>query len=175
MCRFQAAAARPAAEEARALLAHTVLAHVAAPGFNFHVKALYLAVMLRRVLQAERDRGAVDDPDYYGNKRLELAGSLLALMFEDLFKRFNWELKSIADKVIPKIKAAQFDVVKHMRPDLIANGLFTAISSVSILPDKVTHNVIHKDGIQLFISNLLLSFSIEEVGFQFIYLFNIEM
>ncbi|XP_037973435.2 DNA-directed RNA polymerase III subunit RPC2 [Plutella xylostella] len=127
--RFQAAAARPAAEEARALLAHTVLAHVAAPGFNFHVKALYLAVMLRRVLQAERDRGAVDDPDYYGNKRLELAGSLLALMFEDLFKRFNWELKSIADKVIPKIKAAQFDVVKHMRPDLIANGLFTAISS----------------------------------------------
>lgn len=31
--------------------------------------------------------------DYYGNKRLELAGGLLALLFEDLFKRLNAELK----------------------------------------------------------------------------------
>ena len=47
------------------------------------------------------------DRDYYGNKRLELAGSLLSLLFEDLFKRLNWELKAIADKNIPKVRAAQ--------------------------------------------------------------------
>jgi len=29
----------------------------------------------------------LDDKDYYGNKRLELAGQLCALLFEDLFKR----------------------------------------------------------------------------------------
>lgn len=89
--------------------------------------------MVKRVIEAETNKAAIDDPDYYGNKRLELAGSLLALMFEDLFKRFNWELKSIADKIIPKVKAAPFDVVKHMRPDLIANGLFAAISTVSTI------------------------------------------
>ena len=39
------------------------------------------------------DSAFVDDRDYYGNKRLELAGGLLSLLFEDLFKRFNHELK----------------------------------------------------------------------------------
>lgn len=132
-CRFQSGGAkvRTPVDEARDLLATTILAHVAVENYNFYVKAIYLAIMVKRVIEAETNKAAIDDPDYYGNKRLELAGSLLALMFEDLFKRFNWELKSIADKIIPKIKAAPFDVVKHMRPDLIANGLFAAISSVS--------------------------------------------
>ena len=51
----------------------------------------YVAVMLRRMLCAALDPGCVDDRDYYGNKRLELAGGLLALLFEDLFKRWGRE------------------------------------------------------------------------------------
>lgn len=93
------------------------------------MKATYMALMVRRVIQAQQNSKLVDDRDYYGNKRLELAGSLLSLMFEDLFKRFNFELKSIADKNIPKVKAAVFDIVKHMRQDLISNGLAHAIST----------------------------------------------
>lgn len=48
--------------------------------------------MLRRVIQAQDDSELVDDRDYYGNKRLELAGSLLLLIFEDCFKRYNSEV-----------------------------------------------------------------------------------
>lgn len=55
---------------------------------------------------------------------------LLSLLFEDLFKKFNSELKKIADQVIPKQRAAQFDVVKHMRQDQITNGMVNAISTV---------------------------------------------
>eukprot|EP00731_Ephydatia_muelleri_P011726 Em0006g620a len=66
---------------------------------------------------------------YYGNKRLELAGELLSLLFEDLFKKFNSELKRIADQTIPKQRTAQFDIVRHMRQDQITNGLANAISS----------------------------------------------
>lgn len=36
----------------------------------------------------------------------------------------------IADKTIPKPRAAQFDIVKHMRQDQITNGLVQAISTV---------------------------------------------
>ncbi|MEQ2265642.1 DNA-directed RNA polymerase III subunit RPC2, partial [Xenotaenia resolanae] len=41
--------------------------------FNFRAKCIYLAVMVRRVILAQGDN-KVDDRDYYGNKRLELAG-----------------------------------------------------------------------------------------------------
>ncbi|XP_071851460.1 DNA-directed RNA polymerase III subunit RPC2-like isoform X8 [Apostichopus japonicus] len=55
---------------------------------------------------------------------------LISLLFEDLFKKFNSELKKIADQIIPKpSRAALFDVVKHMRQDKITNGLNTAIST----------------------------------------------
>lgn len=129
--RFQTAAQKykTPVDEARDLLATTILAHVPVDNFNFQVKAVYVATMVRRVMQAEINPVSCDDRDYYGNKRLELAGSLIGLMFEDLFKRFNWELKTIADKNIPKIKAAQFDVVKHMRAAQITIGLESAISS----------------------------------------------
>ncbi|XP_012274877.1 DNA-directed RNA polymerase III subunit RPC2 isoform X1 [Orussus abietinus] len=116
-------------DEMKDTLASNILSHVPVVDCNFKMKATYIALMIRRVMQVQRDGKLVDDRDYYGNKRLELAGSLLSLMFEDLFKRFNWELKQIADKNIPKIKAAQFDIVKHMRQDQITNGLAFAISS----------------------------------------------
>ncbi|KAI4464732.1 dna-directed rna polymerase i subunit 2 [Holotrichia oblita] len=116
-------------DEARDLLATTVLAHVHVEEYNFRSKAVYMAHMLKRVIEAQLNKNALDDRDYYGNKRLELAGSLLSLMFEDVFKRFNWELKSIAEKTIPKIRATQFDVIKYMRSDLITNCLVFAIST----------------------------------------------
>ena len=43
---------------------------------------------------------------------------------------FLRQLKKIADQTIPKPRAAQFDIVKHMRQDQITNGLTHAISTV---------------------------------------------
>ena len=47
------------------------------------------------MLYAMIDDSFIDDRDYYGNKRLELAGGQISLLFEDLFKRFNAELKTM--------------------------------------------------------------------------------
>jgi DNA-directed RNA polymerase III subunit RPC2 len=46
------------------------------------------------------------------------------------FMIFFKKLQSIAEKTIPKQRAAQFDIVKHVRQDLITNGLVNAISTV---------------------------------------------
>lgn len=116
-------------DEMKDILALNFLSHVPVKNFSFHLKCLYLALMVRRVINAQFNRDLIDDKDFYGNKRLELAGSLLALMFEDLFKKFNKDLRQIANKNIPKIKAAPFDIVTHMRPDHITNGLNFAIST----------------------------------------------
>ena len=48
--------------------------------------------MVRRVILARGDAADIDDRDYVGNKRLELAGQLISLLFEDLFKKFNSEV-----------------------------------------------------------------------------------
>lgn len=47
-------------------------------------KAIYVATMVRRLLRVELGETKEDDMDYYGNKRLELAGSLLSLLFVPL-------------------------------------------------------------------------------------------
>ena len=117
-------------DEARDVLANVVLSHVPVVNFNFRAKCVYMGHIIRRVIMVHLGKAPLDDKDYYGNKRLELAGSLLSLLFEDLFKLFNKDLKRQADMVLSKPNRAQaFDVVKTIRPDTITNGMVTAIST----------------------------------------------
>ena len=117
-------------EEAREVLANVVLSHLPVTDFDFRGKCIYVGHIVRRVVMVMLKKAEFDDKDYYGNKRLEMAGNLLSLLFEDLFKIFNKDLKRQADMVLSKANRAQaFDVVKCIRPDTIAQGMTQAISS----------------------------------------------
>ncbi|KAJ3073113.1 DNA-directed RNA polymerase III core subunit ret1 [Podochytrium sp. JEL0797] len=127
---------RNPAEEAKDLLATTVLAHVPVDlvkgVLHFKPKAVYVALMVRRTLQAIKDGGIVDDRDFVGNKRLELAGDLLSLLFEDLFKSWQLTLKrSIDANLKKKQRTTQFDAATAVAQTsrFIQDGLFRAISS----------------------------------------------
>lgn len=89
-------------QEALEAVSAVFIAHVPIENLNFRPKALYVAHMARRVLMAKRNPALVDDRDYVGNKRLELAGQLLSLLFEDLFKKYNYDIKMNMDKVLRK-------------------------------------------------------------------------
>lgn len=117
-------------DEAREILSNVVLAHVPVKEFDFRAKCIYIAVIVRRMLDAMLNTDAVDDKDYVGNKRLELAGQLLSLLFEDIFKRMNMDLKRQADATLSKAnRSTQFDIAKCIRPDTLTSGLDHAISS----------------------------------------------
>ncbi|PAV80313.1 hypothetical protein WR25_16720 [Diploscapter pachys] len=107
--------ALPKEHEAIDFLANGMICHIPCIDGNFKLKAIYLGLMTRRLIQTELGECDLDDRDFYGNKRLELAGSLLSLLFEDCLKRFNSELKRIADNTLSKTTAAPLDIVKHMR------------------------------------------------------------
>lgn len=112
-------------------LANIIITHVPVHGLDFRPKALYVCFMVRRVLMAKNDPKLVDDRDYVGNKRLELAGQLLALLFEDLFKSYNQILKTTIDKILKKPNKTQlFDVFNHLPGDrMISEGMSRAIQT----------------------------------------------
>lgn len=119
------------AQEALEALSSVIVTHVPVRGMNFRAKALYIAVMVRRVLMVRHDGRLVDDRDYVGNKRLELAGQLLSLLFEDLFKKFNSDLKLTIDKVLKKPSRTEFDAYNVLRTqgNHITQGMNRALST----------------------------------------------
>jgi DNA-directed RNA polymerase III subunit RPC2 len=117
------------------ILKNVVLAHIPlSKNMPFFAKCRYLALMIRRIIEASQDPSKLDDKDYYGNKRLELAGQLVSLLFEDLFKKFQFEFKKQVDLMLTRYAGKKgvrepFDALTCIRPDTITKGLENAISS----------------------------------------------
>jgi DNA-directed RNA polymerase III subunit RPC2 len=113
-------------------IATTIVAHLTVSDLQFREKALYIATMARRVIMTMHDPSMVDDRDYVGNKRLELAGQLMSLLFEDLFKKFNSDFKANIDKILKKpSRTSEFDALLsiNIHSNNITMGMNRAIST----------------------------------------------
>ncbi|KAG6393793.1 hypothetical protein SASPL_144365 [Salvia splendens] len=139
----------PIVKEGRALkiLQETFLANVPVHENNLRPKCIYVAVMLRRMIEAILNKDTLDDKDYVGNKRVELSGQLLALLFEDLFKTMNEMAQQKIEALLNKTaRTSRFDISQisfvfsravdpippshlHIRNDCITNGLERALST----------------------------------------------
>ncbi|WCJ39192.1 DNA-directed RNA polymerase III subunit 2 [Euphorbia peplus] len=119
-------------QESRALpvLRDVFLANVPVNRDNFRPKCLYVAVMLRRMMEAMLNKDAMDDKDYVGNKRLELSGQLVSLLFEDLFKTMISEVQRTIDNLLVKSnRSSRLDPAQHLVRDSITQGLERTLSS----------------------------------------------
>lgn len=86
--------------------------------------------MCRRVIAATMDPAALDDKDYYGNKRLEMAGDLMALLFENVFKNFNRELQRVAQTHLSRAaQSTRLDITQSFNGASITNALRVALAT----------------------------------------------
>uniref|UniRef100_A0A4W6BJY5 DNA-directed RNA polymerase subunit beta n=1 Tax=Lates calcarifer TaxID=8187 RepID=A0A4W6BJY5_LATCA len=77
--------------------------------------------MVHRLLLAALGRRELDDRDHYGNKRLDLAGPLLAFLFRGMFKNLLKEIRIYAQKFIDRGK--DFNLELAIKTRIISDGL----------------------------------------------------
>ncbi|KAF5742469.1 DNA-directed RNA polymerase isoform 1 [Tripterygium wilfordii] len=112
------------------ILRSVFLANVPVQENNFRPKCIYVAVMLRRMMEVLLNKDAMDDKDYVGNKRLELSGQLISLLFEDLFKSMISDAETEMVRVLNKqSRSSRFDPSQFIVKDGITNGLERALST----------------------------------------------
>ncbi|KAI5664174.1 hypothetical protein M9H77_23497 [Catharanthus roseus] len=120
----------PVEKRALSILADIFIANIPVRQQNFRSKCIYVAVMLRRMMEALLNKDAMDDKDYVGNKRLELSGQMLSLLFEDLFKTMNDEVRKTIDAILDKpSRSSRFDISQYIVKDSITVGLERSLST----------------------------------------------
>jgi len=74
------------------VLRENLLPHVGVGDNDFFKKAFFTGYMTNRLIQAQLGRTTEDDRDYYGKKRLDMAGALICGIFRQEFRRVITEM-----------------------------------------------------------------------------------
>jgi DNA-directed RNA polymerase II subunit RPB2 len=85
---------------AKEILQKELLPHVGVGDLFETKKAFFLGYIVHRVLLCALGRRPEDDRDHYGNKRLDLAGPLLATLFRQLFRRLARDVRTYCQKCV---------------------------------------------------------------------------
>jgi len=75
------------------VLRENLLPHVGVNDSDFFKKAFFTGYMTNRLIQAALGRTTEDDRDYYGKKRLDMAGALLCNIFRQEFRKVITEMQ----------------------------------------------------------------------------------
>lgn len=97
-------------------------------------KGYYLAEMANRVLQLYLGKRKPDDKDHYSNKRIRLAGDLIAEIFRDALEVFVRTIQSKLEEHI--VQGRRVRLVNLIRPDIITERLRTAIATGNWTQDR---------------------------------------
>ncbi|XP_078311328.1 DNA-directed RNA polymerase II subunit RPB2-like [Crassostrea virginica] len=121
----------------REILQKEMLPYVGVSDFCETKKAYFLGYMVHRLLLAAIGRREVDDRDHYGNKRLDLAGPLLAFLFRGLFRNLMKEVRLYAQKFIDRGK--DFNLELAIKTRIITDGLKYSLATGNWGDQKKAH------------------------------------
>ncbi|XP_015784094.1 DNA-directed RNA polymerase II subunit RPB2 [Tetranychus urticae] len=122
---------------AKEILQKEMLPHVGISDYCETKKAYYLGYMVHRLLVAALGRRELDDRDHYGNKRLDLAGPLMAYLFRGLFRNLTKEVRMYAQKFIDSGKDFNLDLAIKTR--IISDGLRYSLATGNWGDQKKAH------------------------------------
>ncbi|CAJ0581347.1 unnamed protein product, partial [Mesorhabditis spiculigera] len=122
---------------AREILVKELLPHVGVANHCETRKAYFIGYMVHRLLLAALGRRELDDRDHIGNKRLDLAGPLLAYLFRALFKNLLKEMRLTAQKYINRNGDFPIDVC--LKLSTITRGLSYSLATGNWGDQKKAH------------------------------------
>lgn len=119
------------------LLENHLLPHISTDSDGCLKKAYFVGYMVNRLLTGALGRSPEDDRDYYGKKRMEMAGTLLLGLYRTLFRQFIDEMRRQIHKDLNSNKdGLKINLLKAMRHETITKGLKSAISTGNWARDK---------------------------------------
>lgn len=112
---------------ARELLQLEFLPHISTQPNSELKKGYYLGYMVNKMLHVALGRQQPDDRDHYGNKRLDLAGPLMAGLFRQQLRKLMRDVRANAKRIV---NAGQdIDLSSIVKSAIITNGLKYALAT----------------------------------------------
>jgi len=90
-------------------------------------KTYFFGYVVHRLLLAHLGRRELDDRDHYGNKRMDLAGPLLAGLFRQLFIKLAKDCRMMLQKSIDQGK--QYNFERSIKQNTITRGLKYSVAT----------------------------------------------
>ena len=106
---------------AREILQKELLPHVGVDEDCETKKAYYLGYIVHRLLLCALGRRNEDDRDHFGNKRMDLAGPLIAMLFRQLFRKLTKDVRLYCQRCVDSGKDIQLTLA--VKAKTITSGL----------------------------------------------------
>jgi DNA-directed RNA polymerase subunit B len=114
-------------QKAESILDKNFLPHIGRTNESRKDKALFLGEMTCRVIELKLERRKIDDKDHFKNKRLRLAGPLLADLFRVAFRNLVRDIKYQLERI--GVKGSIITVSAAVRPGIISERLQHALAT----------------------------------------------
>ena len=105
------------------ILKKDILPHM---GTNIVKKSYYICHMIHKLLKCFLGRKDVDDRDSYVNKRVDIPGVLIAMLFKQYFKKMLNECNKFFKKRNPDDENP-INIIGQIKPNIIEQGLKSAL------------------------------------------------
>jgi len=114
-------------QHARDILQKELLPHVGIGESSMEKKAFFVGYMVHRLLLGVLGRRPLDDRDHLGNKRADLAGPLLSMLFQQTFTRLMKDVTNHLKKAFDEGKEPE--IAPAIKDKILTRGLNYALAT----------------------------------------------